>query len=131
VLFGHKKKQKKFLRRTQLANNSVTKLMKLWSQLCKRLDFQNVLSRWNFCVHVALSVLKDYTFRKLILYICPAVAPVFVRVGRTIRKWITDEFSKRQLRIKEGLVLSEFFGQRPQESQPFGGYEKVNMLPQW
>jgi hypothetical protein len=57
-------------------------------------------------MHVALSVVEDPTFRELMLYVCPAIEPFFVRTGRTIRNWIIEEFKKQRLRIKGELALS-------------------------
>jgi hypothetical protein len=63
--------------------------------------FRYLLIRWIVCMHVALSVVEHHTFRELVVYICPALEPFFVKTGKTIRRWILEEFKKQRVRVKD------------------------------
>lgn len=68
--------------------------------------FRYLLMRWIGCMHVAFSVIEHHTFRELILYICPALQPFFVKAGNTIRRWIMIEFKKQRVRVKDEMALA-------------------------
>jgi hypothetical protein len=69
--------------------------------------FRYLLIRWIVCMHVALSVIEHHTFRELVVYICPALEPFFVKTGKTIRRWILEEFKKQRVRVKDELGLAK------------------------
>lgn len=69
--------------------------------------FRYLLIRWIVCMHVALRVVEHHTFRDLISYICPAVLPFFAKTGKTIRRWILEEFKKQRVRVKDELGLAK------------------------
>ena len=58
--------------------------------------FRHLLLRWICCMHIALSVVEDQSFRHLILYICPALSFYLVKAGNTIRAWILQEFERQK-----------------------------------
>jgi hypothetical protein len=50
-------------------------------------------------MYIALNVVEHESFRKLILYICPALKSLLIRTGNIIRRWIIKEFEKQRLFI--------------------------------
>jgi hypothetical protein len=68
--------------------------------------FRYLLIRWIVYIHIALSIVEHQTFRQLILYICPALKPFFVKQADTIRRWILAEFRKQRTRVKAELVVA-------------------------
>jgi hypothetical protein len=85
--------------------------------------FRYLLIRWIVCMHVALSVVEDSTFRDLVLYICPALDPLLVKAGNTIRRWIMTEF-KRQKQV----ICNELAQAKSQISISFDLWTSPNSL---
>jgi hypothetical protein len=68
--------------------------------------FRYLLIRRIVCMHMALKVVEHQTFKDLISYICPALA-ILCQTGKTIRRWILEEFKKQQVRVKDELGLAK------------------------
>lgn len=69
--------------------------------------FRYLLIRWIVCMHITLTIVEHQTFRDLMLYVCPALEPFFVRTGKTIRRWIMAEYKKQRLCVKNELAQAK------------------------
>jgi hypothetical protein len=101
-LFLHKKRQKS---PTDDSSRGESPAISSFLSLPSFDEFRFLFLQWLICCHIALSMVENPFFRKLIEFINRVFIDYLPSSGKTIRKWILEEH-ERQKALKKDIILN-------------------------